>query len=218
MALIRFKPIVSSRRRALRNLHSNILFDVVTAASASGEPPEFVMNALTPEERSDLIVARKKILADRIEAAKKNAEAERIEAEAKQKEAEVKQKEVEAKEVAIVRRAILDKEADERRAKLEKEADERKAAQDKAMIRDEKRVRSQTTRETLARSKAAELASIEECRRLCPDFDTRKRPLPSADGDLPVTRAKTFFSAEDSAQGSCEERADQVSNSRRACR
>jgi hypothetical protein len=145
------------------------------------------MNALSPEERSELIVARKKILADRIEAAKKIAEAERIEAEAKQKEAE-------AKEVAVVRRsefekesderrAKLEKEADERRAKLEKEADERKAAQDKATIRDENRVRAQTTRETLARSKAAELASIEECRRLCPDFDTRKRPLLSDNGD-----------------------------------
>lgn len=117
------------------------LIDVMTAASVTGEPPDFIMNALSPEERSELIIARKKILADRLETAKKNAEAERIEAEAKQKEAE-------AQEVTVLRRA-----------KLEKEADERKAAQDKALVRDENRVRAQSTRLRLWRE--ANLPSLQ---------------------------------------------------------
>jgi hypothetical protein len=182
--------------------------DVITAAVATGESPTFVMNALTPDERCQLVLAKKQIIIDKIETAKKNANAELIAAGANQKEAEAKQREAQSKHLAIERRASIEKEADERRAELGKEADERRAKlekeaeerratihsnEDRAIARDQSRIRAQTTRETLVKSKAEELASIDRCRAFCPNFDviSRKRRAPPDDGEIrslpPVT-------------------------------
>jgi hypothetical protein len=171
--------------------------DVMTAASATGESPTFVMNALTPEERLQLVLAKKQVIMNKFEIAKKNASAELIAAGTNQKEAEAKHLAVERRAAfekeADERRAELEKAADERRAKIEKEAEERRAAihssEDRAEARDQNRIRAQTTRETLVRSRAEELANIERCRSFCPDFDatSRKRKSEEERKILPET-------------------------------